>query len=261
MPRFSANLSMLFTDVPFLDRIERAAKTGFGAVEVQFPYEFPAVRIRERLEASAIPMVLHNLPAGNWAAGDRGIACDPARQSEFRDGLAIAIEYAQALGVEQLNCLAGRPAQGSAESEIRRTFVGNVQFAAEALRPAGLTLLIEPVNSRDVPGFWLDSVAKALGVIEETGADNVRLQFDIYHAQRSGGEIAGTLNANLGRIGHIQFADNPGRNEPGTGELNFDYLFGLIDRLGYAGWVGAEYLPAAGTEAGLAWLAKYGETR
>lgn len=258
MPRFAANLSMLFTEVPLLERIDLAAKHGFRAVEVQFPYEVSAEQIRARLDHNRIPMVLHNLPAGNWASGDRGIACNPSRRPEFREGVALAMDYAITLGVTQLNCLAGKPGDSLADAVTRKTFVENIAYAADELGRKGLRLLIEPVNGRDVPGFWLDSVPKALAILDEVNSDNVALQFDIYHAQRSGGEIAGTLERNLHRIGHIQFADNPGRNEPGTGELNFSFLFDLIDRLDYKGWVGAEYKPATTTQAGLGWLKTYG---
>lgn len=258
MPRFSANLSMLFADVPLLARFDRARAAGFDAVELQFPYEVAANAIRQRLSDNGLILVLHNLPAGDWAAGDRGIACNPARQQEFRDVVVKAIDYAKALDVPQLNCLSGMAGDGVSEQIARRTFVENLHYAAEQCRKSGVDLLIEPVNRRDVPGFWLDTVDKALSILDEVGADNLKLQFDIYHAQRSGGEIAATIAKTLDRIGHIQFADNPGRNEPGTGELNFDFLFAHIDRIGYSGWVGAEYRPAAGTEAGLAWLEKYG---
>ena len=260
MPRFAANLSMLFTEVPLVERIDLASKHGFRAIEVQFPYEVSAEQISMQLAHNNIPMVLHNLPAGNWAAGDRGIACNPSRSSEFREGVAIAIDYAIRLGVTQLNCLAGKPGDGLDDYETRNTFVENIGYAAEELAKNKIRLLIEPVNSSDVPGFWLDSVPKALAILDEVNLDNVFLQFDIYHAQRSGGEVAGTLEKNLHRIGHIQFADNPGRTEPGTGELNFAFLFGLIDRLGYKGWVGAEYKPATTTQAGLGWLKTYGAT-
>jgi hydroxypyruvate isomerase len=254
MPRFAANLSLLFTEAPLADRIDRAAMAGFAAVEVQFPYELPAATLRARLDANGIPMVLHNLPAGDWAAGDRGIACDPARQAEFRDGISRAIDYAQVLGVRQINCLTGKPGAGVSDATTRATLVDNLRQAAERLAQADLRLLLEPVNTFDVPGFWLDSVERALSVMDEVAAPNLFLQFDIYHAQRSGGEIARTLTRHFDRIGHIQFADNPGRNEPGTGELNFGFLFGLIDSLGYQGWIGAEYKPATTTEVGLSWL-------
>ena len=257
MPRFAANLSMLFTEAPFLGRFGRAAKAGFKAVEVQFPYEAPAAAIGERLAANGLTMVLHNLPAGDWAAGDRGIACNPARQAEFRAGVGRAIEYATTLAVPRLNCLAGKPGAGDDEATTRRTFVDNVRFAAAECKRAGLALLMEPINNYDVPGFWLNNTGKALSILDEVGADNLFVQYDIYHAQRYEGEIAATLTKHLAKIGHIQFADNPGRNEPGTGELNFDFLFAHLDRIGYAGWLGAEYKPATTTEAGLGWLRKY----
>jgi len=254
MPRFAANLSMLFTEVPLLDRFERAAQAGFKAVEMQFPYEAPAAEIRKRLDANGLTMVLHNFPAGDWAAGDRGIACNPARQAEFRAGVAKAIEYATTLGVPQLNCLAGKPGAGVDEATTRRTFVDNVRFAAEACAKANLRVLMEPINNYDVPGFWLNRTGKALEVIEAVGLPNVLVQYDIYHAQRYEGELAATMQAHLAKIGHIQFADNPGRNEPGTGEIHFAFLFAHIDRIGYTGWLGAEYKPATTTEAGLGWL-------
>lgn len=254
MPRFAANLSMLFTEVPLLDRFDRAARAGFKAVEMQFPYEAPAAAIRAQLDANGLTMVLHNFPGGDWAAGDRGIACNPARQAEFRAGVGKAIEYATTLGVPQLNCLAGKPGVGVDEATTHRTFVDNVRFAAEQCKRAGLRVLMEPINNYDVPGFWLNRTAKALAVIDELKLDNVLVQYDIYHAQRYEGELAATMSAHLARIGHIQFADNPGRNEPGTGEINFAFLFAHIDRIGYKGWLGAEYKPATTTEAGLGWL-------
>ena len=254
MPRFAANLSMLFTEVPLLDRFERAARAGFSSVELQFPSDAPAAALRDRLVANRQKMVLHNLPAGDWAAGDRGTACDPARVAEFRAGVPLAIEYATTLGVPQLNCLSGKAPAGVDDATVRRTFVDNLRFAAAALKTAGLKLLIEPINRRDVPGFWLDRTALAVSVLDEVGADNAFVQYDIYHAQRSEGELAATMSTYLARIGHIQVADNPGRNEPGTGEINYPFLFAHLDRIGYQGWIGCEYKPAAGTEAGLGWL-------
>ena len=256
MARFAANLSTLFTEVSLLDRIDRAAAAGFRALEVQLPYAVPAKALRARLDAYGLPMVLHNLPAGDWEAGDRGVACDPARRAEFRDGIGRAIDYAGVLGVTQLNCLAGRA--GTDEATARATLVENIGEAAATLRGAGLRLMIEPVNSYDVPGFWLDSVAKASMILDEVASDNLALQFDIYHVQRAGEAVLALLERNLRRIGHIQFADCPGRHEPGTGALDFKHLFGLVDRLGYSGWIGAEYLPAARTEDGLGWLETYG---
>ena len=254
MPRFAANLSMLFTEVPFLDRFERAARAGFSSVEVQFPYEAPAATVRERLVANRLQMVLHNLPGGDWAAGDRGVACQPARVEEFRAGVERGIAYATTLGVPQLNCLAGIVPAGVDDATARRTFVENLRYAAPKLKAAGLKLLIEPINNFDVPGFWLNNTPKAISVIEEVGADNLFVQYDIYHAQRYEGELANTLTKYLPQIGHIQIADNPGRNEPGTGEIHFPFLFAHLRRIGYTGWVGAEYKPAGTTEAGLTWL-------
>lgn len=254
MPRFAANLSMLFTEVPFLDRFERAARAGFSSVEVQFPYEAPAATVRERLVANRLQMVLHNLPGGDWAAGDRGVACQPARVEEFRAGVERGIAYATTLGVPQLNCLAGIVPAGVDDATARRTFVENLRYAAPKLKAAGLKLLIEPINNFDVPGFWLNNTPKAISVIEEVGADNLFVQYDIYHAQRYEGELANTLTKYLPQIGHIQIADNPGRNEPGTGEIHFPFLFAHLRRIGYTGWVGAEYKPAGTTEAGLSWL-------
>ena len=254
MPRFAANLSMLFTEVPLLDRFERAARAGFASVELQFPYEAPAEAIRDRLVANRLKMVLHNLPAGDWAAGDRGLACNPKRVDEFRAGVPKAIAYATTLGVPQLNCLAGKPGEGTTDAQARATFVDNVRFAARELKAAGLKLLLEPINNHDVPGFWLNRTDLAISVLDEVGADNAFVQYDVYHAQRYEGELAATISKYLPRIGHIQVADNPGRNEPGTGEINYPFLFAHLERIGYAGWVGCEYKPAAVTEAGLGWL-------
>ena len=253
MPRFAANLSMLFNEAPFLDRFERAAKAGFQAVEFLFPYAHPAAEIKARLQAHGLQLVLHNLPAGDWDAGERGIACRPDRVAEFRSGVARAIEYATALGVPQLNCLAGKAPANVAVDLVRRTFVDNLRFAAAALKPAGLKLLIEPINVFDIPGFYLHTTAQALNILDEVGAGNAFVQYDIYHAQRMEGELAATLERCLPRIGHVQLADNPGRHEPGTGEINYAFLFAHLDRIGYRGWVGCEYKPSTTTEAGLAW--------
>ena len=253
MPRFAANLTMLFTEVPFLDRFEHAAKAGFKAVEFLFPYAWPAEEIRQRLDANNLTLVLHNLPAGDWDAGERGIACLPERVTEFREGVAKAILYAQALGVKQLNCLVGKAPAGVAADVLRQTVVENLRFAAAELKKAGVRLLIEPVNTFDIPGFYLNRTAQALSILDEVGADNAFVQYDIYHAQRMEGELAATMQKHLARIGHIQLADNPGRNEPGTGEINYTFLFAHLDRIGYDGWIGCEYKPATTTLAGLGW--------
>ena len=257
MPRFAANLTMLFTEHPFLDRFELAAKAGFEAVEFLFPYDFTTADIQARLRDNGLKLVLHNLPAGNWSEGERGIAVLPDRVDEFQEGVGRAIETATALGVKQLNCLAGKAPLGASESLLRNTFVSNLKFAAGELKKAGLKLLIEPVNNIDIPGFFLTRSAQALSIMDDVGSDNLYLQFDLYHAQRMEGELTGTLKRHLARIAHVQIADNPGRHEPGTGEVNWDFIFKQLDELGYPGHVGCEYAPAAGTEAGLGWFKPY----
>jgi hydroxypyruvate isomerase len=257
MPRFAANLSMLFTEVPFLERFGRAAKAGFRSVEFLFPYAWPAAEVRERLEAHDLQLVLHNLPAGDWEAGERGIACLPDRVDEFREGVARAIEYARVLRVPRLNCLAGRAPQGVDPGVLRRTLVENLRYAAGELAKAQLTLLVEPVNTYDIPGFFLSRTQQALDILDEVGAPNALLQYDIYHAQRTEGELAATLQKHLARIGHIQLADNPGRHEPGSGEINYAFLLAHLDRIGYAGWIGCEYKPAGRTEDGLGWRQRF----
>jgi len=254
MPKFAANLTMLFNEAPFLDRFALARKAGFDAVEFLFPYAWPAAEIRARLDEHRLQLVLHNLPAGNWDAGERGIACLPDRVSEFRDGVGKAIEYAKALGVPQLNCLAGKAPQGVPDAVLRSTLVSNLRYAAAELAAAGLKLLVEPINTYDIPGFVLSRSAQTIEILDEVAASNVYLQYDVYHLQRMEGELAATIQRLLPRIAHIQLADNPGRNEPGTGEINYPYLFALLDRIGYRGWIGCEYKPAASTEAGLGWL-------
>ena len=254
MPRFAANLTMLFTELPFLDRFDAAAKAGFTAVEFLFPYAYSVADLKQRLSANRLELVLHNLPAGDWDAGERGIACLPDRVAEFRDGVARAIDYASALGAPQVNCLAGKVAAGVSDDVLRDTFVGNLRFAAAALQRANIRLLIEPINTFDIPGFYLNRTAQALAIIDEVGSDNLFVQYDIYHAQRMEGELIATMTKQLARIGHIQLADNPGRNEPGTGEIHYDNVFKALDRIGYAGWIGCEYKPATTTEAGLCWL-------
>ena len=253
MPRFAANLTLLFCEVPFLERFERAAMAGFEAVEFQLPYAFDAMEIRHQLDCHRLTAVLHNLPAGHWDLGERGIACLPDRVDEFREGVQQGIAYAKVLGVPRLNCLSGiAPAQVD-DAALHQTLVSNLQFTARALSRAGLQLLVEPINTFDIAGFYLHSTEQAIKVLDEVDADNALLQYDVYHAQRMEGELAQTLTRLLPRIGHIQIADNPGRHEPGTGEINFPFLLDHLDRLGYSGWVGCEYHPATTTEAGLVW--------
>lgn len=254
MPKFAANLTLLFNEHAFLDRFAAAAQAGFKAVEFLFPYAWPVAELQQRLQANGLQLVLHNLPAGDWDAGDRGTACDPRRVEEFRAGVARGIDYGTALGVPQLNCLAGKAPAGVDEATLRGTFVANLRYAAAEFKKAGLKLLIEPINRFDIPGFYLNTTAQALSLLDEVGADNAFVQYDIYHAQRMEGELAHTLSQQLARIAHIQLADNPGRHEPGSGEINYPFLFAHLDRIGYAGWIGCEYKPAAGTVAGLGWM-------
>lgn len=253
MIRFAANLSMLFTELPFMQRFEAAAAAGFEAVEYLFPYAVPRRELAAALRANGLLQVLHNLPAGCWEAGERGIACHPGRVDEFRAGVDDAIAYAQALGCPQVNCLAGRLPEGASAQDARRTLVDNLRFAAPRLQAAGIGLLVEPVNRFDIPGFALTTTAQALALMDEVGSPNLRLQYDIYHAQRMEGELGATLAAHIARIGHIQLADNPGRGEPGSGEIHFPWLLRHIDALGYDGWIGCEYKPRGDTLTGLGW--------
>jgi hydroxypyruvate isomerase len=254
MPKFAANLTMLFTELPFMQRFEAAAKAGFEAVEYLFPYPFPKDELAAALKANGLAQVLHNLPAGDWDAGERGIACHPDRVREFRDGVPRAIDYATALGCPQVNCLAGKLPAGVSEAQARKTLVDNLRFAADALRSANIRLLVEPINVFDIPGFFVNRTEQALGILDEVDSSNLFLQYDIYHAQRMEGELGNHLTKYLPRIGHIQLADNPGRGEPGTGEINYPWLFKHIDAIGYTGWIGCEYKPRATTTEGLGWM-------
>lgn len=253
MTTFAANLSMLFTEAPFLERFGRAARAGFKAVECQFPYEATPEAIRAELQAHGLSLILHNLPAGNWAGGERGIACHPDRIEEFRRGVDQAITYATALGVKKINCLAGIKPAGVSDEQARATLVTNLRYAAQKLGAQGIDLLIEPINTFDIPGFFVSTTAQGLSILDEVGVTNAYIQYDVYHMQRMEGELAGTLSKHLARIGHIQIADNPGRNEPGTGEIHYPFLFAHLKRIGWTGPIGCEYKPAAGTEQGLDW--------
>ena len=257
MPRFAANLTMLYNEVDFLERFAEAARDGFKAVEYLFPYAYQKEALAEQLERHGLAQVLHNLPAGDWAAGERGIAVLPDRVGEFQEGVGRAIDYATALGCKQLNCLAGITPAGVDPEKVRETLVGNLRFAAEKLQAAGIRLLVEAINTRDIPGFYVCGTEQTLALIAATGSDNVALQYDIYHMQIMEGDLAPTIERHLGRIAHLQLADNPGRHEPGTGEINYPFLFDFIDRLGYRGWIGCEYKPRAGTREGLGWLKPY----
>ncbi|WP_372964192.1 hydroxypyruvate isomerase [Marinobacter sp.] len=255
MPRFAANVSMLFTEVPFLERFARARAAGFTGIEYLFPYEWPAESIAAELEAHGLEQVLFNLPPGDWGAGERGIACLPDRVEEFRSGVDQGIAYAKALGCKQLNCLAGVKPEELSEEDAWNTLTENVQYAAEVFSEAGLTLCLEAINSRvDMPGFMLDTTGKVMALIDAVDADNVRLQYDIYHMQIMEGDVIRSMECLLPWIAHIQFADNPGRHEPGTGEINFSNVFAALDKMGYKGWASAEYRPSAVTEHTLGWF-------
>ena len=257
MPKFAANLTMLFTERPFLERFAAAKAAGFTGVEYLFPYEFEKAVLREKLLQHGLSQVLHNLPAGNWGAGERGIAILPNRIKEFRDGVKRAIDYAKALDCRQLNCLAGIAPAAANAAELRDVFVDNLGFAANALADHGIRLLIEPINTRDIPGFFLSGTGQARDIIADVGSDNLFIQYDIYHMQIMEGDLAPTMKKHLDRIAHVQLADNPGRNEPGTGEINFDFLFRYLDDLGYAGWIGCEYKPKTTASEGLDWCAAW----
>ena len=260
MPRFSANLSMLFHEHPFLDRFEAAAQAGFSAVEYISPYEHAPEEIAARLRRHRLTQALFNMPAGDWAAGERGIAALPGRQEEFRESVETALAYAAALGCTRVNCLAGIvPAAG--REAAHGVFVDNLRSAARRFAEEGVRLLIEPINDRiDISCFFLTTSAQALAIIDEVGSDNLFLQYDIYHMQVMEGDLARTIERNFHRIAHVQVADNPGRHEPGSGEIGFPFLFAHLDRLGYRGWVGAEYRPVKGTAEGLGWFSPWRET-
>ncbi len=258
MTKLAANLTMLYNEVDFLDRFEAAAKSGFKGVEYLFPYAYPKEQLAEQLERHRLSQVLHNLPAGDWAKGERGIACHPDRVGEFQEGVGKAIDYATALKCRQVNCLAGIAPAGVDSAKVRATFVSNLRFAADKLASAGVKLLIEPINTFDIPGFYLSRTQQALELIRDTGSSNLFVQYDIYHMQRMEGELANTIKAHLPQIAHVQLADNPGRNEPGTGEINYRFLFAFLDAIGYGGWIGCEYKPKGNTTEGLVWRSTHG---
>ncbi len=258
MPRFAANLSMLFQDHGFLDRFAAAKAAGFGAVEFLFPYDHPAAEVAERLHGAGLEQALFNLPPGDWAGGERGLAALPGREAEFLASVDRALEYAAALGCRKLHAMAGIPQEGMAEAACREVYLTNLATAAAKLADAGILLLIEPLNQRDMPGYFLKTTTQARQIINTVGAANLKLQFDVYHTQISEGDLAMRLQGLFPLVGHIQIAGVPGRHEPSVGEINYSYLFGLIDQLGYDGWVGCEYRPADGTLDGLGWAGDYG---
>jgi hydroxypyruvate isomerase len=263
MPRFCANLTMLYNEVGFLERFAAAAKDGFESVEYLFPYDFPKEQLAEKLREHRLVQALHNLPAGDWAKGERGIACLPGREGEFQDGVGSAIDYAKALGCKQLNCLAGIAPEGTPRRVLERTLVDNLRFAAQALGKESIKLLVEPINTRDIPGFLVSTTRQAEALLDAVGSDNLLIQYDFYHMQIMEGDLAPTFSRLKAKIAHVQIADNPGRHEPGTGEISYDFIFAHLDREGYEGWVGCEYKPKAGTSEGLGWFAPHrgGRTR
>jgi hydroxypyruvate isomerase len=258
MPRLAANLSMMFNEAPFLDRFDAAAKAGFKGVEFLFPYDHPAADIRSRLDGAGLELVLFNMPPGDWAAGERGTASLLGRQQEFRDGVHRAIDYAGALGCKLVHCMAGIPPAGVAHGTAEALYAANLAWAAEHTAAAGLRIALEPINHRDMPGFFLNTTSQAADIVEALGRDRAGLQFDLYHTQITEGDLTKRMAALLPIIVHMQLADVPARHEPGTGEIGWDYVLPQIDALGYAGWVGCEYRPAGDTVAGLAWRTRFG---
>jgi hydroxypyruvate isomerase len=258
MPRFCANLTMMFNEVPFLDRFAAAARAGFTAVEFLFPYDHPAQEIRARLADNGLEQVLFNMPPGDWALGERGLACLPGRTAEFRAGVFRALEYAAVFGTKRLHCMAGLVPAGLDAATAASLYAVNLAWATEQAKAAGVLVVIEPINHRDMPGFFLNTTGQGAAVVEAIGRDRLALLFDIYHCQVTEGDVTSRMAALLPLIGHIQIADVPARNEPGTGEINWEFVFRRMDAVGYTGWVGCEYRPAAQTDAGLVWRARFG---
>jgi hydroxypyruvate isomerase len=258
MPRFAANLSMMFNEVAFLDRFEAAAKAGFTAVEYLFPYDWPAAELRKRLDGAGLVQVLFNAPSGDWSKGERGLTALPGRQAEFRDGVARALDYAAALGCGLVHCMAGIVPADVSPVTAASVYAANLDWAAGQARQAGVKLVIEPINQRDMPGFFLRTQEQGAAVVEAIGRDRLGLQFDVYHCQVTQGDITTRMEQLMPVIAHIQIADVPARNEPGTGEIGWAFVLRRIDELGYHGWVGCEYRPAGETVAGLGWRQRFG---
>lgn len=254
MPRFAANLTMMFNEVPFPQRFEAAARAGFEAVEFLFPYEHAPQEIAQWLDQNRLVNALFNMPPGDWAAGERGLASLPGREQEFRDGVARALDYAQAMGTKRLHAMAGLLPAGAARAPHLETYITNLRYAAREVAKHGITLLIEPINPRDMPGYFLNSQAEAHAICAAVGEANLKVQMDFYHAQIVDGDLAATFRQHTAGIGHVQIASVPSRNEPDDGEVNYPYLFRMLDELGYDGWVGCEYRPRGRTEDGLGWF-------
>lgn len=257
MPKFAANLTLMFNEHPFLQRFGAAAQAGFKTVEFLFPYEHGAGEIAAQLSAHGLRNVLFNMPPGDWAAGERGMASIPGREAEFRAGVAKAIDYAKTLGTPCLHAMAGLLPAGADRARHRAVFIDNLRYACTEAARHGITVLIEPINTRDIPGYFLNTQADAHAIREEVGAPNLKVQMDFYHVQIVEGDIAMKLRRYLPHVGHIQIAGVPERNEPDTGEVNYPYLFRLLDELGYDGWLGCEYRPKQGTLEGLGWMQPY----
>ena len=254
MPKFAANLSMLFNEADFLDRFDAAAAAGFKGVEYLFPYAFPAAEIATRLKDNGLEQVLFNLPAGDFAKGERGYANDPGRRAEFREGVARALEIADRLGCRRLNCLVGLSLPDVEPAAQLETVAENLAWAADETAKAGVLQVVEPLNAFDAPGFLLTTPSQGFALVERVGHPNLKLQYDVYHAQRMEGNLAATIAARVDLIGHIQVADSPDRHQPGTGEIHWPFVFAAIDASGYDGWVSAEYKPLGRTEDTLAWM-------
>jgi len=258
VPKFAANLSMMFQDIGFLDRFDAAARAGFKGIEFLFPYEHPPEAIAERLERNRLTLSLFNTVPGDWAGGERGLAALPGREQEFRDGVDKAIVYAKASRCPLLHTMAGLWPEGRDKEEGERAYIDNLRWAADRMAGPGLTAVIEPINTRDIPGYYLNTTAQAMPIIEAVGRPNLRLQLDLYHVQIMRGDLAPTIRELYGMYPHIQIAGTPGRHEPDVGEINYPYLFDLLDEFGYDGWIGCEYRPKGDTLAGLGWGKKYG---
>jgi hydroxypyruvate isomerase len=257
MPKFAANLSMIFQEIPnFLDRFEAAAKAGFKGVEFLFPYDHPPAAIAERLEKHGLTLALFNTVPGDWNAGERGLAALPGREQQFRDGVDTAIEYAKAAKCRTIHAMAGLWPEGRPKSDD--VYVENLRWAADRAAPAGLMVIIEPINTRDIPGYFLNYTGQAIGIIGKVGRPNLKLQLDLYHVQIMEGDLAPKIRALAGQYPHVQIAGTPGRHEPDVGEVNYPFLFDLFDEIGYGGWIGCEYRPKGDTLAGLGWARRYG---
>ena len=254
MPKFAANLSFLFNEVPFMDRFAAAAAAGFRAVEYLFPYDQDKNAVAQALRDHGLQNVLFNLPPGDWAAGERGLGALPGREQDFRNGVEKALDYALAAGTTRLHALAGIVPAHADHTECRDTFIRNLAYACERLAPHGITLLIEPINTRDMPGYFLNYQKQAHALLAEVAQPNLKVQMDFYHAQIMEGDIISTFRQYLPHIGHVQIASVPDRHEPDVGELNYPWLFAMMDEAGYDGWIGCEYRPRNGTATGLGWF-------